>query len=247
MVIVVGVGSAREGVSTRLGDGVDATAREATLTHIEGSGHHLNIADGIERNGVSTRQTAIRTRRGEAIHIVRGRAVNLEGVVARICSRNGDSAILRHHSLRREACDIVDGARHGGRALNQVAMKYRIARTHIASFFGYADHHRLDELVVDKRGVDVSALAQGECYIVDFLLVVAHKRELDGVGATHTQALQTILAIAVGDGAIDGLGGEVRCHYGSTYQRPALLVGDKTLQRCSGRLCGSCYCHYQSK
>ena len=160
MVVVVGVCCAREGVCSRLGDGVDTSTAETALSHIEGCRYNLNIRDCIERNGVGTCQAAIGARGGQTIHIVRRGAVNLEGVVARVCASNRNSAILRYHSLRSKAGDIVDRARNGWGALDQITAECHACSPSVLDEVVACNDHGVNVLSVGKPGIDLSLLSQ---------------------------------------------------------------------------------------
>ena len=54
LVLVIDVGTALEGVGTRLRDSVDATTDEVCLTNVEGRDDHLHLLDGFKRDGVTT-------------------------------------------------------------------------------------------------------------------------------------------------------------------------------------------------
>ena len=123
IVVIVGVCRTRKGVCTRLGDGIYTSATETALAHIERCCYDLNIRDSIKRNGVSTCQTSVCTRRGQAVHIVRCSTVNLEGVITRVRTGDGYSAIFRHHSLRSKAGNVIYRARYGRRSLNDIAVE----------------------------------------------------------------------------------------------------------------------------
>ena len=53
LVAVVGVGCTLEGVRTTLRNGVDTTAYEVGLAHVEGSDHYLYLLNSIQRNRIS--------------------------------------------------------------------------------------------------------------------------------------------------------------------------------------------------
>ena len=98
------VGRALEGVRTRLGDGVHATADEVGLTHVVRSNDHLHFLNSLNRNRVATtgqvaRQTKV---------VIEVGTVN--GEVGRTSVTSGKGHAIT--AIRRQASQVGDGACH---------------------------------------------------------------------------------------------------------------------------------------
>ena len=96
-----------QGVRAALGDGVDAAAGEAALTHVVRRDDQLDFLDRVEADRLRFRRAAGRAGRArQAEQVVVGRAVDLEGVVA--------EAVARHRNDRRAVagaapCELNSG------------------------------------------------------------------------------------------------------------------------------------------
>ena len=99
-ILIVAIDAAVEVVGTRLGDGVDGTTGEARLTNVERSDAHLQLFDGLHREGLSACLSAVSTVRGQTEYIVGHGTVNLDGVIAVVRTGNAHSATLAHSDER---------------------------------------------------------------------------------------------------------------------------------------------------
>ena len=68
-------------VVSLFGNCIDAHSGKTALADIERSYHHLDFLDGIHRNRVGIRLTAVCTRRGQSENIIAHRAVDLGTVI----------------------------------------------------------------------------------------------------------------------------------------------------------------------
>ena len=110
LIVEIAVCRALKLVCSRLGDSIDSTATKTAHSHIIRSHHNIQLLNGIERHGVSTRQAAVSARRRQAIHIVIGYSVDHKRVIAVRYTTIRDTATLCRHSLWHQSHHIIQRA-----------------------------------------------------------------------------------------------------------------------------------------
>ena len=106
LVAVIGIGSTSECVRTALGDGIDATANEVRLAHVEGSHHYLHLFDGIHGDGVAA--TGKVGTKSEVI-------VEVGTVDGEVRGTSVTAGKAHAVGIGRKAGNVTDAAVHGGK------------------------------------------------------------------------------------------------------------------------------------
>ena len=109
LIVVVNVGRALEGVGTRLGDGVDGTAHEVGLPHVEGRDSHLHLLDGIHGDGGAAAGQA----GGETEVVVEVGTVETEVGGASVAAGHAHAVGIGRHTHK-----VGQAAAHGGHLHN---------------------------------------------------------------------------------------------------------------------------------
>ena len=78
LIVAIEVSTSMEVVSTTLGNCIDGTTGETTLTNIEWGDVDLNLLDGLHRDRLGTCLTTIATIRGKTEHVIVHHTINLE-------------------------------------------------------------------------------------------------------------------------------------------------------------------------
>ena len=229
LVGVVRVGGTFDGIGTGLGDGVDRTAREAGLAHVERCHDDLDFFDGVQGDRVGVGLAAVGTGTGQAEGIIGHGAVDLEGIVAVVGTGERDAAALVHRRLRSVLDHVVDTAVDGRHRLDH-ALAEGGAGAGDAGIEGFLRHDRHGVQFVGGLELGVEFIGftefQGDVLVTEG----AHAEEGDfhGVGTAGTHALDGIAAVIVGDGGVLGAGRGVHGDDGGTGQRLTAVFRDAT-------------------
>ena len=220
-------------------DGVDAAAREAALPHVVRRHHELQLLDRVDAHRLRARRTAGAARVGQAEHVVVGRAVDLEVVVARVASRDADRrrrAVVDRcrREMRRQPREVFDRARHRRHLLDRLRADVRGGagarscedRIHFrcdGHLFRHAGDLQLEvhRLLRAERDVDVrNDVIFEACQLRGHRVRAADPDVEDGEGA-----------IFLRHGAVAGAGRHVDSRDVDARQHAALLVRDQAAQR----------------
>ena len=196
-----------EVVGTALGDGVDGTSRETSLTNVIGSHVDLNLLYGLHTDGLGSCLTAIATARGETEDVVVHGTVDLERVVAVVGS--GKRHRARHSvggDLGIQTRDVGNAMTHGRHVVNHLradALGGSCLRGIQSATTG--DDHLVEHLsILLKRARKVLRLTQQEVHVVESLGLVAHIGDFHLIGASDTHTLNGVAAFGIGYCPIDG-------------------------------------------
>ncbi len=240
VVFIIGIGRTAERVVTRLGHRVDTAARETALANVVRGDYHLNLLDGLHRDGVGARLAAVGSRSGEAEHVVRHGAVDLERVVTVVGSRERDSARRALGRARQgaEARDVryaaVDRRQILYHAAREVRGGSRLIGVEAAVGRAY-DHDGVELLSLLELHVERTGLAEAEGNAGQLHRLVSHIRNGKRVGTARTHTLQVVASVGIGDCAVLRSRRSVHGDDGGSHQRFALLVGNLTVHaRCGG-------------
>ena len=121
LIVAIAICATMEVVGTALGDGVDGTSRETSLTNVIGSHVDLNLLYGLHTDGLGSCLTAIATARGETEDVVVHGTVDLERVVAVVGS--GKRHRARHSvggDLGIQTRDVGNAMTHGRHVVNHL-------------------------------------------------------------------------------------------------------------------------------
>ena len=241
LVVVIGEIGSMEIVVTLLGDGVDTTAREAALTHIEGGNHHLDFLNSVHRDGVGTCLTAIGSARCQTEYIVLHRTVDLEAVVAVVAAGKRDTAYLRTVGHRHVLHHIIHIALNRGSLGNlhlaEVARCACLLLTalacdnHLAQCTGVGHHVHLQLI----------GITQLEIHIVVNAGLIAHIRHLNTIGTAGAHTLNGEAAVHVRHGVVLGARRSVNCTHGGSHHLFIVFIYNHT----SHRRCGYLRIHSQ--
>ena len=197
----VEVGRDLQVVGSRLGDGVDRSARESALAHVEGGYRHRHLLQRVERNG----RTACGQVAADAEHVVERRAVDRHVRLAVVAAADGQSRGGRR-GLRREAHDVVHAAvdrRHQFDLLvGDAGDRPCAVDVHRTVLAVGRDDHGFEFLTVFEECVALEGLAQRQHQSREFDALAAHEREGHRVGTSRAQSLQVVVAVLVAHSAV---------------------------------------------
>ena len=196
LIVVVHIGRALEGVGTRLGDGVDGTAHEVGLPHIEGRDSHLHLLDGIHGDGGAAAGQA----GGETEVVVEVGTVETEVGGASVAAGHAHAVGIGRHTHK-----VGQAAAHGGHLHN-----LRIGEVGRGTYLltgetrGPAAHHHLVEhgLVFGQGDIEAVVLAEGKLDAGESACGITDVGDGDAVGATYTHTLDIESSVDIGDGGI---------------------------------------------
>ena len=234
LVLVVHIGRAAERVRTRLRDGIHTTADEVGLAHVVGRNHHLQLLDGIERNGVTAAgQTA-----GEAEVVVEVGTVDGEVGRALVASGKGHSIA----AVGRESRHVGDRTAHGGQTRNLLARDVgRGAGLFGGKLRGLAADNDFSKLVGIFRepNMQIVGLTQLELDALQRLGLEAHVAHGDGIRSARAHTLNAEESIYVCHCSIAGARRLVDgLHRGADYFLSAFVAeSDFSAHAGRGNLC----------
>ena len=219
LVVVVDVGRSLEGVRTGLGHGVDTTADEVGLAHVERSHHNLHLVDGIHRDR--------RTATGQA-----GRKSEVVVQVGTVQREVGGAAVTsgKAHAVGvgREAHDVRNAAAHG-RQGRQLCVRDVGRRT---GLFGGklgtgTRHNYLAQLgdVFRHSDIEVVGFTQLEGDVLDNPVGKSDIGNFHFVRSAHTHTLDGPPAVHVGHSVVRRSRRFVNNPYEGTDNVLTLLVG----------------------
>ena len=110
LVCIVSISRSLKLVGSRLGNCIDGTSCKTTLPDVEWRGNHLNLLDGIQRNGVGTGLSAVGSTLSQTENIVAHHAIDLKRIVAIVGSGDGDATFFAHVHQWRELGNVVNVA-----------------------------------------------------------------------------------------------------------------------------------------
>ena len=227
-----------EFVGSRLGYGVDRTARKAALANVVGGDRYRHLLQCVERDGRAACGQVAADAEGVVERGAVDRYVRLTVVTAadRQTRRGG-------RSLRREVHDVVHAAAYRRHQLDLLAGDARngacAVYVHRAVAAVGRNDYGFERLAVLQESVAREGFAQLQFESGELDALITHEREGHGVGTARTQALQVVAAVLVGHGAVLRTRRGVHGDNGGAGEGLALFVGNRTVHARSRHLRGS--------
>ena len=198
LVTIVDIGSTLEGVGTRLSDGVDTTANEVRLAHVEGCYDHLYFLDSIEGNGVTTTRQLV----GKTKVVIE--VGTIDGEVGRTSVTTCETHAV---GIRREPGDIrdttVDGRHlHHLRVVN-ACRSTRFLGSKLGSLTADDDLGQLIS-ILRHHNLQVEGLTKLKEDVLHHFRLEANIRNRHCVGATSTHTLDCETSRNVGNSSVAG-------------------------------------------
>ena len=231
---VVIVGAGVELVRAGLGHGVDRTALETALAHVEGRDVDRHLLDRVEGDrGAAGRQVGADTE-----GVVERGAVNGHRRTAVVAAADREAA-ARGGGLRSQEHDVVHAAGDRRDGVQLPGADVRRGTVALAAEAGGVgdDDGALELLrVVGQAGVEGELLAELEGDVVVDLTLVAEAGDFDRVGTAGAEAVDRVAAVGIGHGAVDGAGGDVGRDDGHADDGFTLRIDDTSAEGGGGHL-----------
>ena len=228
--IAITIDTAMEFVGTGLGDGVDGTAGETALAHIEGGDAHLDLVDGFHGNRLGTGLSAVGAVVRQTEHVIVHGTIDLETVVLVGSAGEGHTAVLVRADERVDTGHIGNTTGNGRHFLNGTAGN-RLGSTGFGSLKGTLGHNNglfESQRSLFHHGSHIGRFTQFKGNVGNLGILVAHQAHGHHIGATRTHTLDSIAAFTTGNGVISGSRRNMNRDDNSTGDGPALGVGNPT-------------------
>ena len=227
-------------VVSLFGNCIDAPSGKTALADIERSYHHLDFLDGIHRNRVGIRLTAVCTRRGQSENIITHRAVDLETVIPVIGTGKRDPSVFGNHGHRHILYDIIYITVDCRSPLYPSCRKI-FGCTDIR-FCISSDNHFSQLLRTGIQGrIQDICIAQFQPDIRKNSLFITDIRNLHFIGSSGTHSLDRVAAIHIRYRTIHGSGWFVYRYHRSSYHILILIVDNFSAQ------CRSCHLSFHGE
>ena len=221
-------------VGTGLGNGVDGTALETALAHVEGRDVHTDLLNGVQGDGAAAGGKVL----ADAEGVVERGAVNGDGRAAVVAAAHRETA-GGGGTLRGEGHHIVHAAGNRGDALDFLAADVGGDTVALAAEAGGVGHHQgfAEFLGLGVHpGVQDGLFAQFQVDLVEHHALVTQVGDFDAVRAAGAHTVDQVAAFGVGHGAVNGAGRSVGGNDCRANDGFSLFVGNPTAEGGGGHL-----------